>query len=163
MPVSQVTSGQCFRGSRMTRSARRFATLKTGHKRVEEGVRHSEQRIRALIENATDAIYVLNPDGTVLEVNRAAEVLQGRPRAEIIGCPLMEAVSPEEREKVGKALQETLSHGSIHGLETLAFRADGKTVPIEVSASVVQVGDHDGGSPVLRAAAQPLPSRADEP
>ncbi|MGZ6971390.1 MAG: PAS domain-containing protein [Thermoanaerobaculia bacterium] len=61
-----------------------------------EGVRHSEQRIRALIENATDAIYVLNPDGTVLEVNPAAEVLQGRPRAEIIGCPLMEAVSPKE-------------------------------------------------------------------
>ncbi|MGZ6970168.1 MAG: ATP-binding protein [Thermoanaerobaculia bacterium] len=136
----------------MTRPTRRSPAVKdvAGHKRVEEEVRHSEQRIRALIENAIDAIYVLNPDGTVLEVNRAAEMLQGRPRAEIIGSPLMEAVSPEEREKVGKAFQETLSHGSIHGLETLAFRADGKSVPIEISASVVQVGDRHLVNAIVR-------------
>ena len=79
----------------MTRSTRHSTAVKNiaGHKRVEE-----EQRIRALIGNAIDAIYALNPDGTVLEVKRAAEVLQGRPRAEIIGCPLMEAVSPKEPE-----------------------------------------------------------------
>jgi two-component system cell cycle sensor histidine kinase/response regulator CckA len=113
----------------------------TDRKLAEEEVRHSEQRVRALMENAIDAIYVLSLDGIVLEANRAAEEQQGRPRAELVGRPLVDAVPPEEREAMVKGFQETLSKGNVLGFETLALRADGKSIPIEVSAAVVPVGE----------------------
>jgi PAS domain S-box-containing protein len=112
----------------------------TERKRAEEGQKASEQSIRALMENAKDAIFVSNQEGIVLEVNRAAEQLQGRPRSDIVGRPVVETVAPKERASVRQKFEETLSQGSLEGFETLALRADGTTVPIEVSASHVEVG-----------------------
>ncbi len=112
----------------------------SGRKRAESAIRASEQRVRALIENAKDAIYVLSTEGVVLQVNRAVEVLQGRPRDEIVGRPVIEAVAPEERERVGEAFASTVAGGEVSGFETSSLRADGTRVPTEISASLVDVG-----------------------
>jgi PAS domain S-box-containing protein len=108
---------------------------------AEKAARASEQRVRALMENANDAIYVSSLEGVILEVNRAAERLQGRPRSEIVGSSVADVVVPEERERVGRSMAATISEGHVAGLETLSLRSDGTRVPVEVSASVVEVGD----------------------
>ena len=112
----------------------------TSRRRAEEALRQSEERSRELLENATGAIFISSIDGTVVQVNRAAEKLQGRPRLEIVGRSVLEAIAPEERERMGKSLGDILSEGSIAGFETRSLRADGSTVPIEVLASLVEVG-----------------------
>jgi PAS domain S-box-containing protein len=112
----------------------------TERRRIEEALRQSEERARELLENATGAIYISSIDGTVVQVNRAAEKLEGRPRLEIVGRQVLESIAPEERERTGKSFGDILSAGSVLGFETRSLRADGTSVPTEVLASLVEVG-----------------------
>ncbi len=113
----------------------------TDRERALEALRGSEQRNRALMENAKDAIIVWALDGTVLEVNRAAEKLVGRERGQMAGRSLQDIVPPEERDAVRHAFADTIDGRSIQGFATRILRADGSRCPVEISAAVVEVGD----------------------
>jgi two-component system cell cycle sensor histidine kinase/response regulator CckA len=113
----------------------------TDRLRAEEALRASEERYRALIEQAQDAIFVNGLDGTVQEVNRAAERLAGRTRDALVGLSFLETLPPEDRERVWDRFAQTLEHGRL--LELLPVRIqkpDGTIVPAEVTASVVEFG-----------------------
>jgi len=107
---------------------------------AERAMRISEHRIVALMENAGDAIFVTNTQGVIVQVNRAAERLIGRPRKEIVNASIGDFVEPEGRAAVERAFAETVQGGAISGFEALARRRGGASVPIEVSASLVSVG-----------------------
>jgi PAS domain S-box-containing protein len=132
----------------------------TERKRADEALRASEQRVRALMENARDAIFVSATTGTVLEVNRAAEELTGRPRGEIVGRPVWETVPEEDRAAVGISFRKTIDDASLEGFETRILRPDGTCRPAEVSASLVDVG----GTQVVHAIVRDISDRkkADE-
>src|SRR6266536_3486928 len=109
-------------------------------RKAEEALRASEQRTRALMENATDAILVTNIQGIVVEVNRAGEELFGRPRAEFAGCHFFDLLVADEREKARQRFEAILAGGAPGGQETIAMTADGRAVPIEISGSLVEIG-----------------------
>ena len=52
---------------------------------AEEELRESQQRFRDLFENSPDAIFVVDLNGKVLDVNLAACVLHGLTREQLIG------------------------------------------------------------------------------
>lgn len=55
----------------------------TERKRAQERLRESERRFRAIFDHAFEAIGLLSPDGTVLEINRAGRALtEGTARLE---------------------------------------------------------------------------------
>ena len=55
-------------------------------KRAEEEIRIKEERFRLMVENLTDyVIYMLDPDGNILNWNRVAERIKGYNESEIIG------------------------------------------------------------------------------
>ncbi|MCX5736646.1 MAG: GAF domain-containing protein, partial [candidate division NC10 bacterium] len=63
----------------------------TGRKRAEEALRKSERHFRSLIENAGDAIYVLEAaDGRVMDCNEQACLSTGYTREEILGRSISE-------------------------------------------------------------------------
>lgn len=101
----------------------------------------SESRLRALMEQANDTILILDPARQILEANREAERLLGRPREQIVGRCYDEFVVHEEREGFARRREALLTQGTLRVESRRFLRADGTSVPAEVSASLVQVGD----------------------
>ena len=60
-----------------------FETDISDRKYSEEKLQKSEQRYRALMDNASDAICLANADGNLIEVNHKAEILLGYNREEL--------------------------------------------------------------------------------
>jgi len=57
----------------------------SGQKRVEEAIRDSEERYRNLFENSPEGVVLLDLDGKILDINRAALALQDKPRKNVVG------------------------------------------------------------------------------
>ncbi len=108
---------------------------------AEEALRRSEERYRAVVEQADDAIFLTDPTGVVLEANTAAAEHMLRKREELIGRRISEMLdSPEEpvaRRLAGKppgtrvAAEQTLRRrdGSILLAEVCAVKlADGRVL-----------------------------------
>src|SRR5437867_1874981 len=73
----------------------------------------SQDHYRALIEGASDAILILDPAHRILEANRAAEVLLGRPRTELVGGGYDDFVVPDERESSARMGPRLVSESTV--------------------------------------------------
>jgi two-component system cell cycle sensor histidine kinase/response regulator CckA len=96
----------------------------------------SEARYRTLLEHAHDAILLVD-DGRVVEANRQAETLLGRPRPAIVGHHYGEFVAAGPRPAAFFAAEGTTTTTQ----DQLLVRGDGSTVAADVSASAVRVGE----------------------
>jgi two-component system cell cycle sensor histidine kinase/response regulator CckA len=101
----------------------------------------SEMRYRALMEQANDAILILDLPHRILEVNREAQRLLGRSREELVGLHYDELVAPEEREDSARLRESLLADGTLRVGTRRFRRADGSLVPVEVSASLARLGE----------------------
>jgi two-component system cell cycle sensor histidine kinase/response regulator CckA len=115
-----------------------------------ERLSESESRYRALTEQANDAILVLDSTARVIEVNRAAEHLLGRPRMEILGRPYLDFVVPEERAEATLVRGDLLAEGTMRVASRELIRADGTRVMTELSSSVVTLGNESAVLTILR-------------
>lgn len=106
-------------------------------KRAEEALRESEERYRELFENARDAIYVHDLDGTYTSVNRAAERLSGYSREEILGRNFADFVVAEHMEQVRDCLFSKLAKSGETSYEVEVKAKDGRRVPVEVSSRAI--------------------------
>lgn len=106
-------------------------------KRAEMALRESEERYRALFENAKDAIYVHDLEGTYLSINRAAEKLSGYSREEIIGHNFKEFIAPEQVRYVRDSFWKKLAQLGETTYEVEVIAKDGRRVPIEVSSRAI--------------------------
>src|SRR5438552_7156203 len=103
------------------------AALEQSLKRLAE----SEGRYRALTEHANDAILVLDPATRVVEANRAAERLLGRPRAEIVGRSYFDFVAPEDRDDSLRRRGELRAEGTLRVASRELGRPDGTGLTAE--------------------------------
>lgn len=55
---------------------------------AEEALRESEERYRELVENANDIVYVLDFDGKITSINKAAEMILGYSQDELLGMKI---------------------------------------------------------------------------
>jgi PAS domain S-box-containing protein len=101
----------------------------------------SEERYRALMEQANDAILVLDAEERIQEANRAALRLLGRPRQEIVGRHYDDFVAPEELEDSRRSRENLELEGKVRVPLRHLVRPDGSRVPVEVSVSLVHIGD----------------------
>jgi PAS domain S-box-containing protein len=62
---------------------------------AEDALRRSEQRFRAIYDQAQSGIGLLDAQGRFADVNPAFEQMLGRPRAALIGCALVEVAPPQ--------------------------------------------------------------------
>ena len=105
--------------------------------RVEAALRESEERYRELFENARDAMYVHDLEGTYTSVNHAAEELTGYSREEIVGHSFTEFISSEHIKQVRTSFCGKLATRGQTSYEVDVIAKDGRHVPVEVSSRAI--------------------------
>jgi PAS domain S-box-containing protein len=74
-----------------------------------ERLQQSERQFRALIENASDTVVVLDAEGIVWYVSPSGERQTGYPAHEVIGTRSVDRVHPEDLPAVEAALREVMA------------------------------------------------------
>lgn len=83
----------------------------TARKEAEEALRSSERRFRELIRNSSDAITILDRNGTQVFVSDAVERMLGYSPAELINIPVVkEMLHPDDQGAVEAAFLKILSN-----------------------------------------------------
>lgn len=103
----------------------------TDRKRAEEALQASESRYRTFVDHATDALFLQDHEGRVLDVNEQACVSLGYTRDEIIGKMPYE-FDPDVTPHSVEQLLQRLDVGEVIAFDTRHTRKDGSTFPVEV-------------------------------
>jgi PAS domain S-box-containing protein len=99
----------------------------------QDALRASEERFRTLVDHATDAIFLYDEDGTVLDVNSQACDTLGYAREELIGMHARHFDRDITPEKIQWARQRLRDDGNVT-LSGRRQRKDGSLFPVEVRA-----------------------------
>jgi hypothetical protein len=115
----------------------------TQNKRDELALRESEDKYRQLVEQAADAILLVDVDGICIGANARAGALTGYDPGALLGRPMQAFMAP-----VGDAIMPQLSCAAdgrqldnpVVTAEYSMLRTDSTTLPVEVSAAMLGDG-----------------------
>jgi diguanylate cyclase (GGDEF)-like protein/PAS domain S-box-containing protein len=113
----------------------------TAERHAEAALRESEQRFRALIEQAADAVFLTTPDGTITDVNRRACDSLGYTRGELIGTSFRR-FDPFLTAADHARLLDDLTAGRTVCFETRHRRKDGTDFPVEIRMGQLELNGH---------------------
>lgn len=117
----------------------------TEEKTAKEALIASEQRHRAIFENASEAIFIIEAEGEeagkIVAANPAAATMHGYDLDEIVGLSIKEIDAPESAEGVGNRIGRMLQ-GQWINEEILHRRSDGSIFPVELNAGVFELHGH---------------------
>lgn len=113
----------------------------TERKKAEELIRQSEEKYRKLIETANDAIFLADIEtGIIIDTNKRAEKLIGRPRKEIVGMSQTKLHPKGMAKKYRDIFERHIKDGSAIEEDIFAMHKDGNKIPISISASTFELG-----------------------
>ncbi len=102
-------------------------------KRATAVLRESEQKFRALIEDASDITAVLDTDGVIRYQSPSTERLLGYGKEELLGRSAFDLIHPEDSARARQALSRSLEHpGEVQTVETRLHHRDGSWRHFEV-------------------------------
>ncbi|MGD9977106.1 MAG: PAS domain S-box protein [Bacteroidales bacterium] len=116
-------------------------------KGVEKALRDSEESYRGLFDNSSEAIYILDPSGVLLDININGQKMYGYTKQEIVGLTPLELIAAELgdiqdfKQKIDLAYQ-----GQNQVLEVWSRKKSGDIFPSEV---VLSKGNYFGLQVIL--------------
>ncbi|MGB0958289.1 MAG: PAS domain-containing sensor histidine kinase, partial [Litorivicinus sp.] len=106
---------------------------------AENQLRENENKIRSILESASDAIMTLTSNGVVSSANSAAGDVFGLPSEQLIGLWFGELLEPELRTSLSRGVPKVMELADSSGvISTVGRRLSGTAVPIEMSLSVME-------------------------
>jgi PAS domain S-box-containing protein len=116
------------------------------------GFKLTEQNYRYLFDNASDAMWVQDMEGNIVDANMACEKLTGFTREELLSKNVREFVAGEFLEMAREVRRRLLSGEKIlQPYEQRLFRKDGTTVIMKMATSLVIIdGETKGFQHVAR-------------
>lgn len=135
----------------------RQATIALRRRRAETALLASEANFRAMSENASDGIAVLNEEGIYLYANHRASELLGAPLDRVIGSSFTEWVRPEDVAMLEERTKRLLSGEPVSSISLTGVRPDGTITRVEVAGSVTTWQ----GAPAVLVLVRDVRTRAD--
>ncbi len=126
----------------------------TERKVADEALRRSEASFRTLFDSANDAIFMFEPGGPFLEVNRAACERLGYRDDELLAMGPADITAPEYAALAAARTDEVMRQGSGF-FDSAYMRRDGTIIPVESSATVIDLG----GRPIILSIARDTTER----
>jgi len=130
------------------RDVERQAAQDTLEKRVEErtaALSASEERIRLIVDTASDAIITADATGAITAWNRQAEKTCGWTQAEALGRNLTMLIAPSHREAHRQRVERSFASDDSAALrqrvEINVLHQDGHELPAEVVLSPIRLGE----------------------
>ncbi len=113
----------------------------TDRKLAEQALQRSEAQYRALIETTNTGFLIIDKTGRVLDANQEYVRLTGHLKLdEILGRSVLDWTAPYEKEKNARAIENCATTGQIRNLEIDYTDKRGAITPIELNATVVDMG-----------------------
>lgn len=100
--------------------------------RAEAALRQSEARLRGMLDGMGEGFGVIGPDFTILEHNREALRMDGRPAAEIVGRSHWEAFPGTEHSEVGLLLKKAMADRQPAFLEHRYWWEEGRSLWLDL-------------------------------
>lgn len=126
--------------------------VRTEH--VEQALRASEERFRALVESATDAIVLADHGGYIISWNHAAERVFGYSKAEVLGRPLTVLMPARYRHAHEQGLARVARTGQFHlagkTIEFVGLTKQGHEFPLELSLACWEAKEGHFFSGIIR-------------
>lgn len=110
----------------------------------DEAMRESEHKYRSLIESAGDAIVIADiQTGLIIDANKEAEELMGRPASEIIGMHQKQLHPADEGERYERVFREQIEQGRKLSTDPnlCVVHKSGRRIPVEIATSRIEVGN----------------------
>lgn len=105
----------------------------------------NEKRYRTLFESAGDAIFILEAEGEnpgrIISANIAAAEMHGYTMEELLALTIMDLDTPESAVGAGERIEKML-RGEWVKMEAGHRRKDGSVFFVDVSAGLLDLGDH---------------------
>ena len=116
------------------------------HNRAEEPFQINDMQARSIIDNALDAIVVMNADGVITDWNRHAAEIFGWLRDEVLGKRMSETIIPEGYRAAHEGgLRRFLETGQgallNKRVEITGLRRNGQEFPVELTVTPLPSGD----------------------
>lgn len=116
-----------------------------GYHPVPDGLRDTEERLRAILQTAVDGIITIDEHGIVDSINPAAEKLFGFSAAEVTGRNVSILMPSPYREDHDTYMANYLRTGKAKiigiGREVVGQRKNGTTFPMDLAVSEVRLAD----------------------
>jgi PAS domain S-box-containing protein len=107
--------------------------------RVHAALEANRTHLRALVEQAPEAVFVADLRGRYTDVNSAACRMLGYSRDELVGKTIADLIPPEDAERLARTKNRMLE-GGVTVSEWTLRRKDGRYVDVEVSAKIFPDG-----------------------
>ncbi len=116
------------------------------HRRAEEILQENEKKYRMLFESAGDAIFILEAEGgdagKIMALNKTAAEMHGYTVEELIHKNIRDIDTPESALNVPHLIRRMLAGEWIKSQEVTHRRKNGTVFFAEVSAGLMELGDH---------------------
>ena len=111
----------------------------TEHKRIEDELSESEEKLRAIFESVADGVMVTDLEGTITTLNDAAVSLYGYSnKEELLGRSALDFVSPKDRAKALENMKQTLQYGRSGNTEYTLLTKGGREIDAELSSALLR-------------------------
>lgn len=108
------------------------------HQRAEETIREGEARYRQLVENANDIVFMLDLQGNVTSMNKAAEAITGYSQQELLKMNMSDFLTPASTESARLMTQRKLAGEERTNYEVDVVRKSGDLITLEVSSRLAR-------------------------